>query len=374
MSLPSQTIRAIRRRSNMHRRRKGGRAPIVIGALAVVAVGLLLSVRLLNPGEGEPVTAPPVPAVKTTTLDPPGPGTTESRPRTPSPMAATREPEPDRAGHSTQEASAQRPLAAPGPGHSRAREQMKAGLELAERNRLVEARQTLSAVLDAGLLGPGDAAFVRDVLTSLNQRLVFSPQIVADDAYARPYVVEPGDRLTAIVKRQGLKVDWRLIKRINRMAGERSLRVGQRLKLVDGPFHVVLDKSDYRLDLYLGSGPDRVYVRSFPVGLGEDDGTPVGRFRVRADSKVINPAWANPRTGEFFARDNPNNPIGERWIGLEGIDESTVHMHAYGIHGTIDPASIGRQVSMGCIRLLPDDVELLYEALTEQTSTVEIRP
>ena len=35
--------------------------------------------------------------------------------------------------------------------------------------------------------------------------------------------------------------------------------------------------------------------------------------------------------------------------------------------------SIGRSESMGCIRMLPDDVTLIYEVLTEQNSTVVIR-
>ncbi|MHC4589868.1 MAG: L,D-transpeptidase [Planctomycetota bacterium] len=158
------------------------------------------------------------------------------------------------------------------------------------------------------------------------------------------------------------------------MVSERSLRAGQRLKLVTGPFHAVVDKSDYRLDLYLGSGSGRVYVASFPVGLGEFDQTPVGRFRVRPHSKLINPQWTHPHTGQRYGSDDPANPIGERWIGLVGADEATRDMVGYGIHGTIEPESIGRSESMGCIRLLPDDVALLYEVLTEQASTVVIRP
>ncbi|MFB3139137.1 MAG: L,D-transpeptidase, partial [Phycisphaerales bacterium] len=97
-------------------------------------------------------------------------------------------------------------------------------------------------------------------------------------------------------------------------------------------------------------------------------------FRVRAGTKLINPAWTNPRTGQRFESYDPQNPIGDRWIGLAGITEATRDLIGYGIHGTIEPESIGRQSSMGCIRMLPKDVELIYEVLIEQTSTVEIRP
>ena len=70
---------------------------------------------------------------------------------------------------------------------------------------------------------------------------------------------------------------------------------------------------------------------------------------------------------------NPANPIGDRWIGLEGIDEATRHMSGYGIHGTNEPQSIGQQSSMGCIRMLAQDVEVVYDVLMERMSTVEIR-
>ncbi|MCA9291303.1 MAG: L,D-transpeptidase, partial [Phycisphaerales bacterium] len=126
------------------------------------------------------------------------------------------------------------------------------------------------------------------------------------------------------------------------------------------------------LDVYLGEGRDRVFVRSFSVGLGSDNSTPVGRFRLMKNSKTINPNWRNPRTGEYFSKDDPKNPIGEQWMGLEGTEERTKGLLGYGIHGTIDPGSIGRDASLGCVRMLPADVALLYEMLVEELSTVEI--
>jgi hypothetical protein len=356
---------------------------VVIGALLVLPA-ILVGVWTLLPGTGK---KPVEPAQAAVSIPPEGEavavGDTAAEPE--SVAAAPHRsvgPPPDRsdtAGRSRTAAGdlRQEPLAAavPTPAGQRALEQMRVGLSLAEDNRPVDARQELSAALDSAALEPADADFARDVLGTLNRRLVFSPEILADDPFSRPYVVGPGDQLRAIVTRQGLQVDWRFVMRINRIASQRYLRAGQRLKLVTGPFHAVVDKSDFRLDLYLGSGADRVFVASYPVGLGDQNTpTPVGRFRVRPGSKLINPAWANPLTGERYARDDPDNPIGERWIGLAGDDEATRDLMGYGIHGTIEPDTIGREASMGCIRLLPDDAELIYEVLTERTSTVEIRP
>jgi lipoprotein-anchoring transpeptidase ErfK/SrfK len=54
---------------------------------------------------------------------------------------------------------------------------------------------------------------------------------------------------------------------------------------------------------------------------------------------------------------DPNNPLGSRWIGFdaEGTDG-----RIYGIHGTNQPASIGRYVSQGCIRTQNEVISSLY--------------
>ncbi|MFO0490957.1 MAG: L,D-transpeptidase, partial [bacterium] len=70
--------------------------------------------------------------------------------------------------------------------------------------------------------------------------------------------------------------------------------------------------------------------------------------------------------------DNPANPIGERWIGLDGSDDNTRKFVGYGVHGTVDPDSIGQQRSMGCVRLASDDVAMVYELLVDRLSTVKI--
>ena len=67
------------------------------------------------------------------------------------------------------------------------------------------------------------------------------------------------------------------------------------------------------------------------------------------------------------------NPLGERWIGLEGVSGEALGQKRYGIHGTIAPESIGMSVSLGCIRMYNEDVEALYTYLVEKHSTVEIR-
>ena len=72
--------------------------------------------------------------------------------------------------------------------------------------------------------------------------------------------------------------------------------------------------------------------------------------------------------------DDPQNPLGEFWIGLEGMDGHALGQQSYGIHGTIDPDSIGKQRSMGCVRMANEDIEVVWELLGQQVSVVRIVP
>ena len=188
------------------------------------------------------------------------------------------------------------------------------------------------------------------MLTAINNRLVFSSEITPDDPFTLRYTVQPGDSLAKIIKNLGLQVDWRFLQRINGLKRPEHIRVGQKLKIITGPFHAEIDRDNHRLDLYLGDGMNRVFVRDFLVGLGEYDCTPSGLFRVRRNSKLVNPPWTNPRSRKHFSANDPLNPIGEYWMGLEGIQDHNTQEAGFGMHGTIDPDSIGRNESMGCVR------------------------
>lgn len=250
---------------------------------------------------------------------------------------------------------------------------LEEGLDLLERGQLVDARVQLSASLRSEMLSGTEAAQVRGVLTDISDKLVFSPEIDSVDPFSIEYIIKGGDTLSGIVHQMGLQVNWRFIQRINNIKRVTSIRPGQPIKLITGPFHAVITKEMYRVDLYLGDGDEQVFVRSYRVGLGEFNSTPTGLFKVRRNSKLVNPTWVNPRTREFYSADNPDNPIGERWIGLQGIEEQTKDLSGLGIHGTIEPDTIGLQSSMGCIRMHAQDVAQVYEMLSEGVSTVEIR-
>ncbi len=162
--------------------------------------------------------------------------------------------------------------------------------------------------------------------------------------YMQPYVIQPGDRLQSIGKQY--KIPWEYLVRLNHI-DPRRIRPGQKLKVIKGPFAARLDLSEFELTIHAHG----YFVRRFPIGIGKDDKTPIGRFKVL--SKLPNPKYFGP-DGNVIDANDPQNPLGERWIDIGD---------SFGIHGTIDPQSIGQAKSRGCIRMLNSDIEIVYDLL-----------
>ncbi len=191
-----------------------------------------------------------------------------------------------------------------------------------------------------------------------------SSKIVPNDPLVDRYVIKDGDSLVKIAAQYFVSSD--LLARVNGIADKHRIRSGQTIKVVKGPFRASVSKSKFRLDLYLQD----VLVKSYTVGLGADGSTPTGEWRV--GTKLVNPTYYPPRGGDILSADDPTNPLGERWIGLIGVSGEALGQERYGIHGTIEPDSIGKNSSMGCIRLRNSDVEVLYDFLVEKQGTVTI--
>ncbi len=259
-----------------------------------------------------------------------------------------------------------------------------------QQQKLVEARNILNRALFDPSSTPADRANIRKRMGELNQNILFGPAQIPGDPLSETYKVIAGDKLNKINRKLGLITEPSLIARVNKMSNPNALQVGQTLKVIRGPFHAVVSKSAYRMDVYAGPtpGPSSVgtsvladgaepgwtYICSFPVGLGAQGLTPIANFTIKEGSKLIDPHWTNPRTGEKFDGKDPKNPIGERWMGLEGLDAKSKSFTGYGVHGTIDPASVGQEMSMGCVRMASGDIEIVYELLTGRVSVVKIVP
>ncbi len=235
---------------------------------------------------------------------------------------------------------------------------------------LLGARKVLNDALVSNRFTGDNLVKARNKLAEINQTLVFSPRKFADDPFGGTYSVRSGDSLAKIAANHD--ITWELLGRLNGISDPRKLRAGVTLKVVQGPFHAVVSKSRFTMDLYFGApgGAGSVYVTTLPVGLGADDSTPTGTWEVEKHKKIKNPTYFSPRGEGVIEADDPKNPLGEFWIGLTGIDGHAVGKSSYGIHGTIEPDSIGKMESMGCIRLRDGDIDLVYEMLVEGKSHV----
>jgi lipoprotein-anchoring transpeptidase ErfK/SrfK len=111
---------------------------------------------------------------------------------------------------------------------------------------------------------------------------------------------------------------------------------------------VVIDKSESTVELLDAQGKA---IAQYPASSGsEHDPLPIGEWKITGVSLDpafhYNPAlfWdADPTHAKARIAPGPNNPVGVAWIDL-----SKPH---YGIHGTAEPATIGRTQSHGCIRV-----------------------
>lgn len=237
-----------------------------------------------------------------------------------------------------------------------------------ERGERVAARDELNELLKKSPAG-ADARRAREQLARFADEMIFSPKRIADDRLIVDYAIRAGDRLAKVGRAH--KVPYGVIMRINNIRDAARIRENQRIKVPNGPFHARIVKSEFRIDLYLQD----VYVRSYRVGLGAEPGTPEGVWRVK--EILVNPTFFPPASypdKRIIAADDPKNPLGEHWIGLEGVEGAAVGHEGYGLHGTIEPDSIGRAVSHGCIRMLNDDVAFVADLLAPGESTVTVLP
>ncbi len=193
---------------------------------------------------------------------------------------------------------------------------------------------------------------IKNKLDALNEELVFSKTSSPDAVF---YEVRPGDSLAKIAKK--FDTSYAFIMRINKKP-RTLIKVGERLKILNGKLSLLVDKSDYTLTILLNGH----FIKQYPVGIGKSNKTPIGVFIV--DNKLINPTWYSP--DGVYEYGNPKNVLGTRWIGFEDKDG----LYGYGIHGTADPSSIGKDMSNGCIRLRNGDVEELFDFVKPRTRVV----
>lgn len=127
---------------------------------------------------------------------------------------------------------------------------------------------------------------------------------------------------------------------------------------------IVVNLAELRLYHFFQLSGSR-FVATYPIGIGQQGfNTPPGSYHITL--KVRDPVWKVPdnirqERPELprFVQPGPDNPLGGYWLQLS--------INGYGIHGTNRPYGIGRRVSHGCIRLYPEDIEVLFKFVKSGT-------
>ncbi len=189
-----------------------------------------------------------------------------------------------------------------------------------------------------------------DELDMLAGKVIYS----RDHLLEQPHVVAPAETLEQIGQRY--RVPWRLLAKINGIADPNSIRAGDPLKVVSGPFHAEIELSKFELTLFLNDGR---YAGRFSIGVGREVHIKDGGYTVT--QKMVNPPYRDIAGGA------PDNPLGARLIEFG---------NSYAIHGTNQPQSVGQPCDAGCIRMTPGDVDDVYDILTPgpQGSRIVVRP
>jgi L,D-transpeptidase ErfK/SrfK len=127
---------------------------------------------------------------------------------------------------------------------------------------------------------------------------------------------------------------------------------------------LILNVPEKRLYYFPVPGPGKLpVVITHPVSVGRMDWpTPVGYTQVVA--KQTDPLWHPPQSLKKEAaasggwlpdvvKAGPDNPLGRYAIRLG--------MPGYLIHSTNKPYGVGMRVTHGCVRMYPEDIEMLFD-------------
>ncbi len=221
--------------------------------------------------------------------------------------------------------------------------------------KLAEARNDQEAALKAisGLLRcklpPAERAHYLARAKQLTRKVVLNSRRSKLAVY---HTVKSGDTLGKIAHKYGVSAGF--LRLINGKSNN-TIYINEQLKILRGAFRVVVHKDLHQLYLFFND----MFILNYKVGLGKEDRTPAGSFKIV--TKLKNPVWY--WQGRRIPAGDPRNLLGSRWLGFDNQPGAS----GFGIHGTRDPKSIGKNLSNGCVRMEDGNVKQLFELVPRGT-------
>jgi lipoprotein-anchoring transpeptidase ErfK/SrfK len=176
------------------------------------------------------------------------------------------------------------------------------------------------------------------------------------------YAVASGDsywKICSALRKQGQPIQPGWVKLFNRKRGD-GLTAGAKLRIPSVPLRVECWRQLRLTAVYAGEHVVRLYASS--SGKPETP-TPLGEFTLQICEKE--PIYYPPG-GVSVPYKNPENPLGERWLGF-------AEDRQYGLHGTNSESTIGSFETGGCVRMHNADVIELFD-LVGPGAKVKIHP
>jgi lipoprotein-anchoring transpeptidase ErfK/SrfK len=196
-----------------------------------------------------------------------------------------------------------------------------------------------------------DSRGIKEKAEKINSQ--FLNDVKFSDSDTIEYIVQPGDSLFSIARKYNTTIYY--IQDLNGLKND-LIMAGQKLRISTAEFSLYVDKYENIMVLYKNGEPFKTYS----IATGKNNSTPEGVFKIV--DKMIKPPWTRP-DGKIIQPGDPEYELGERWMPISEP--------GYGIHGTNNEDSIGKQATLGCVRMHNSDVIELY-GIVPRGTRVEI--
>ncbi len=198
-------------------------------------------------------------------------------------------------------------------------------------------------------------AFAERKIGSLNTALVFADFPMPEKVKHR---VAAGDLIGKLAKQYGCTQEY--ILKVNGIDRPELMRVGREIWVLKNPaFELTVFKRNNSAVLTLNNQ----FFKRYTVGVGKAESVPGGTYVIRG--KIKKPADPTSESGAG-AFGSPANSLGTRWIALAATGD-TPEVKGFGLHGTWNESTLGRQVDAGRVRFRNADIEELCALLIDGT-------
>lgn len=138
------------------------------------------------------------------------------------------------------------------------------------------------------------------------------------------------------------------------------LVLGGRLQIADAATNhlIIINSKKNTMGYYVNN----VLVKNFKVSTGTSKTpTPQGK------TKIVNKIKNRPYYTGGIPGGSPNNPLGDRWLGL---NLNGTYGTTYAIHGNNNENSIGKNITGGCVRMYNKEVRWLFDQVPVGTDVI----